>query len=103
MQTRSMPGGKPKWHGNNLEDRKLSDLFGFIEAYVVCPNTLKKPFREKKEHSHLSNRGISGCLLKLRVFSMHVTRVKRFYHGWRLRKSDVLSTCVICLQEKTRS
>lgn len=47
MQTRSMPGGKPQWHGNNLEDQKLSDLFGFIEAYVVCPNTIKKPFREK--------------------------------------------------------
>lgn len=36
-----MPGGKPEWKGN-LEG--LEDLFGFFEAYVVCPQTIKRPF-----------------------------------------------------------
>ncbi|XP_059645954.1 DNA polymerase-like [Cornus florida] len=43
MKTYDMPGGKPVWHGN-LEGRELSTLYGFIEAYVVCPPTIKRPF-----------------------------------------------------------
>lgn len=45
-----MPGGEPEWHGN-LGDKDLDSLFGFIEAYVECPETRKRPFlpfREKK-------------------------------------------------------
>jgi len=38
-----MPGGVPVWHGN-LEGKDLDSLFGFIEAYVVCPKTIKRPF-----------------------------------------------------------
>lgn len=40
-----MPGGVPVWYGN-LADRELSNIFGFIEAYVVCPTTItiKRPF-----------------------------------------------------------
>lgn len=38
-----MPGGKPIWHGN-LEDQDLDNLFGFIEAHVVCPSTISRPF-----------------------------------------------------------
>jgi hypothetical protein len=30
------PGGKPVWH-SDLSDRKLSDLFGFVEALVLSP------------------------------------------------------------------
>ena len=43
MKTFPMPGGKPKWNGN-LKDQELSNLFGFIEAYVVCPRTITRPF-----------------------------------------------------------
>lgn len=39
MKTFAMPGGKPVWHGN-LEGLELDDMFGFIEAYVVCPTTI---------------------------------------------------------------
>ena len=43
MKEFAMPGGVPVWHGN-LEGKDLDSMFGFIEAYVVCPNTIKKPF-----------------------------------------------------------
>jgi DNA polymerase type B, organellar and viral len=43
MKTFAMPGGKPVWHGN-LEDLELDEIFGFIEAYVVCPSTITRPF-----------------------------------------------------------
>ena len=38
-----MPGGEPVWN-SNLNDKDLDSIFGFIEAYVVCPKTIKKPF-----------------------------------------------------------
>lgn len=38
-----MPGGVPVWHGN-LGGKDLDSIFGFIEAYVVCPKTIKRPF-----------------------------------------------------------
>lgn len=50
MKDFPMPGGDPVWHGN-LDGKDLDSLFGFIEAYVVCPKTIKKPFlpyRDKK-------------------------------------------------------
>ena len=50
-----MPGGEPEWHGN-LGDKDLDSLFGFIEAYVECPETIKRPFlpfREKKGGSFI--------------------------------------------------
>nr|QHB79550.1 DNA polymerase [Sesuvium portulacastrum] len=43
MKEFPMPGGKPVWHGN-LEGMPLDSLFGFIEADVECPKTIKKPF-----------------------------------------------------------
>lgn len=44
MKEFPMPGGDPVWHGN-LVGKDLDDsLFGFIEAYVVCPKTIKRPF-----------------------------------------------------------
>nr|AVV32079.1 orf2565 [Helianthus annuus] len=43
MKNYQMPGGKPVWHGN-LDEKDLDSLYGFIEAYVVCPKTIKKPF-----------------------------------------------------------
>lgn len=43
MKTFPMPGGEPVWHGH-LEDQDLSNLFGFIEAYVVCPSHINRPF-----------------------------------------------------------
>lgn len=33
----------PVWHGN-LEGHDLDNLFGFIEAYVVCPPEISRPF-----------------------------------------------------------
>lgn len=43
MKEFPMPGGVPVWHGN-LDGKDLDSIFGFIEAYVVCPKTIKKPF-----------------------------------------------------------
>ncbi|KAM7460644.1 hypothetical protein LguiB_036035 [Lonicera macranthoides] len=43
MLSCDMPGGKPVWEGN-LENRELSELYGFIEAYVECPDTISRPF-----------------------------------------------------------
>lgn len=43
MKEFPMPGGVPVWHGN-LDGKDLDSMFGFIEAYVVCPKTIKKPF-----------------------------------------------------------
>ena len=42
MQNYPMPIGKAKWNGD-LHGKKMEDLFGFIEAYVVCPERIKKP------------------------------------------------------------
>lgn len=38
-----MPGGTPVWH-SDLESMTLDSMFGFIEAYVECPKSIKKPF-----------------------------------------------------------
>lgn len=43
MKSCPMPGGTPVWHAK-LEGQELSNLYGFIEAYVVCPSTIKRPF-----------------------------------------------------------
>lgn len=43
MKTFPMPGGVPVWHGH-LEGEDLSNLCGFVEAYVVCPSTITRPF-----------------------------------------------------------
>ena len=43
MKTYPMPGGNPVWH-RSLEGKDLESMFGFIEAYVVCPKTIKRPF-----------------------------------------------------------
>lgn len=48
MKNYPMPSGVPVWH-NNLEDVKLDDLFGFFEAYVVCPSTIEHPFLPYKD------------------------------------------------------
>ncbi|CAK9187075.1 unnamed protein product [Ilex paraguariensis] len=37
----------------DLRDQDLDSLYGFIEAYVVCPPTMKKPFLPYKEHERL--------------------------------------------------
>ncbi|KAL5821138.1 hypothetical protein ACOSQ3_023020 [Xanthoceras sorbifolium] len=43
MKEFPIPGGVPVWHGN-LEGLDLDSILGFIEAYVVCPKTIKRPF-----------------------------------------------------------
>ncbi|KAJ1416382.1 DNA-directed DNA-polymerase, family B, mitochondria/virus [Sesbania bispinosa] len=55
MKTFPMPGGKPVWH-RDLRGIDINNLFGFIEAYVECPNTIKRPFlpyRDEKTKSLL--------------------------------------------------
>lgn len=42
MKDNPMPIGKPKWFGN-LCNWELDNLFGFVEAYVVCPEGIKRP------------------------------------------------------------
>ena len=51
MKTFAMPGGKPVLHGN-LEGLELDDMFGFIEAYVVCPTTITRPFLPYKKQNN---------------------------------------------------
>lgn len=48
MKSYPMPEGVPVWH-NNLEDADLDNLFGFIEAYVVCPSSIEHPFLPYKD------------------------------------------------------
>ncbi|XP_075515543.1 DNA polymerase-like [Primulina tabacum] len=48
MKSYPMPCGIPVWH-NKLESVGLDSLFGFIEAYVVCPTTISKPFLPYKD------------------------------------------------------
>ena len=43
MKEFPMPGGRPVWHGN-LVGKELDSLFGFLEAYIRCPPTIKRPF-----------------------------------------------------------
>lgn len=39
-----MPFGKPVWLSNlENEDVDLDSLFGFFEAYIVCPETINRP------------------------------------------------------------
>ncbi|KAK4412249.1 DNA polymerase [Sesamum alatum] len=48
MKSYPMPSGEPVWK-NNLESVELDSLFGFIEAYVVCPKTISRPFLPYKD------------------------------------------------------
>ncbi|XP_059067854.1 DNA polymerase-like [Cryptomeria japonica] len=50
MKSFPMPGGMPVWHAN-LEGQELSNLYGFIKAYVVCPSTIKRPFLPYRDHN----------------------------------------------------
>ncbi|XP_074362916.1 DNA polymerase-like [Apium graveolens] len=43
MQKEPMPAGKPVWN-IDLKNKDLGTLYGFIEAYVECPDSLNKPF-----------------------------------------------------------
>lgn len=52
MKEFPMPGGVPVWH-RNLEDKELDSMLGFIEAYVVCPKTIKKPFLPYRDKNTL--------------------------------------------------
>ena len=57
MKKYDMPGGIPVWHNQLYESEKdLSELYGFIEAYVSCPSTINRPFlpyRDKKNKTLL--------------------------------------------------
>lgn len=52
MQKYPMPSGVPVWH-NSLKGCDLDTLFGFVEAYVVCPTTIEHPFLPYKEDDTL--------------------------------------------------
>ncbi|KAL2937260.1 DNA polymerase [Bienertia sinuspersici] len=43
MKSFPMPGSKLVWKGN-LANADLSNLFGFMEAYVYCPADIKRLF-----------------------------------------------------------
>lgn len=51
MKTYHMPGGVPIWNGN-LAGQELSNLYGFIEAYVECPSTMSRPFLPYRDHKN---------------------------------------------------
>lgn len=48
MKEYPMPCGIPVWK-NNLENVELDSLFGFIEACVVCPTNIVRPFLPYKD------------------------------------------------------
>ncbi|KAL4553846.1 hypothetical protein LXL04_040224 [Taraxacum kok-saghyz] len=48
MKEYPMPAGHPVWY-SRLDNRDLEGKLGFIEAYVVCPKTIKKPFLPYRE------------------------------------------------------
>lgn len=46
-----MPSGKPVWK-SGLENQSLENLYGFIEAYVISPTSLKRPFLPFKKEDN---------------------------------------------------
>ena len=48
MKSCYMPCGKPHWV-RNLNTTDLDLLFGFVEAFVICPNNLDRPFLPYKK------------------------------------------------------
>ena len=46
--TKPMPGGSPIWNGN-LKGCDLEQLFGFVEARVMCPDSIKVPLLPYKD------------------------------------------------------
>ncbi|KAF6154759.1 hypothetical protein GIB67_032371 [Kingdonia uniflora] len=42
-KTYPMPCGKPVWNGN-MRDVDLSVIYGFIQAYIITPKNIDKPF-----------------------------------------------------------
>ena len=48
MKTYPMPSGPPVWH-KKLAGLDLENLYGFIEAYVVCPPSIERPFLPYKD------------------------------------------------------
>lgn len=50
MKSYPMPCGIPVWK-NNLKSVGLDSFFGFIEAYVVCPTNISRPFLPYKDQS----------------------------------------------------
>lgn len=51
MKSYPMPSGVPVWVNNLSGGVDLDTLFGFIEAYVVCPSSIERPFLPFKEKS----------------------------------------------------
>lgn len=43
MKSFPMPGGKPVWL-RKLEGQDIDSLYGYFEAHIVCPPTIKRPF-----------------------------------------------------------
>nr|AYM32740.1 DNA polymerase [Silene vulgaris] len=48
MKESQMPGGKPVWH-SDLSQMDLDDIYGFIEAYIECPESIKRPLLPYKD------------------------------------------------------
>lgn len=54
LQEYPMPCGIPVWQ-NNLECVELDSLFGFLEAYVVCPTNLSHSCLIRRTPPYLSS------------------------------------------------
>lgn len=50
MKESPMPIGPAKWHGN-LINKPIDGLYGFIECYVKCPESMHKPFLPYREEN----------------------------------------------------
>ena len=51
MKTFSMLGGVPVWH-NNLQGKELSEMYGYIEVFVIFPRKINRPFLPYKNHNN---------------------------------------------------
>lgn len=79
MKKYPMPGGKPVWH-RNLEGQELSNLYGFIEAAVVCPRTITRPFLPYRDENETLLFPTGLVCIIARNFFLRATWVTRFYH-----------------------
>jgi len=52
MKDSPMPIGPAKWNGN-LVHHELESLYGFMEAYVKCPESMKRPFLPYRDEKGL--------------------------------------------------
>lgn len=54
MKDCPMSIGVAKWNGNGIR-HSLDGLYGFIEAHIKCPNSIKNPFLPYRDENSVLN------------------------------------------------